>query len=90
MLGNKVYERNLSGMNSSQILFVDEEKNTFVGIGNIEHGSHTTLGFLPNDYETGAEVPRGFYKKHGFKPKYVSEQMEMYGEVIHGNQCGEW
>ncbi len=85
--GSKVYKRDLAGMNSTQELYVDAESNRFLGIANIPSGAHVTKGFLPNGFLEGAIMPKGFLKTHGFIPKYINQQEDLNGYVIHGNHC---
>ena len=71
----KYYKRNLQGMNSLQIIQVEDD-NTFYRIWNEENGAHVTHGFCPNEFKTDVKVPFGFYAKYGFK-KYTPSEIEL-------------
>lgn len=88
--GYKVYTRPLNGMNSDQVLYVNPDNNEFIGIENVANGGHITKGFLPNEYETGKIMPRGFLAKLGFKPMNVTRNMEDYSQVCYGDQTGKF
>jgi len=95
----KFYKRSLQGMNSEQILITRNGK--FDTIYNQSLGSHITVGFCPNEFEEGAEVPRGFFKKYGFQrfnpsncwlDSYCSwlEELAENGQQTSGNFTGKW
>ena len=81
----KVYVRSIDGGHGEQILFVHATDNSFTGIENVDNGV-LRLGYCPNDYETGSKVPRGFFKRHGFKRKNITLEDEMYLDVVHGDK----
>jgi hypothetical protein len=93
------YKRNLNGMNSKQILIT--RNGNFDTIYNESLGSHITIGFCPVEFEEGAEVPRGFFKKYGFQrfnPSYNwlnsyyswLEMLAENGQKVSGNFTGKW
>ena len=95
----KFYKRSLQGMNSEQILITRNGK--FDTIYNESLGSHITIGFCPSEFEESAEVPRGFFKKYGFKKfnpsdswlnSYYSwlEELAENGQQTSGNFTGKW
>ncbi len=93
------YKRNLNGMNSEQILITRNGK--FDTIYNESLGGHITIGFCPNEFDEGADVPRGFFKKYCFKKfnpsynwlnSYYSwlEELAENGQQTSGNFTGKW
>jgi len=69
----KTYKRDLPGMNSIQKLITNNGE--FHRIENIPLGAHITIGFCPNEFSVGEKIPRGFFKKFGFK-KYKESYNE--------------
>ena len=74
MTGNnmetKFYKRKVDNGWANQILEVENGvfgRLTFEELGNGYH-----YGFVPNDYEEGKQIPKGFFSKYGFKQFYPS------------------
>jgi len=78
----KYYKRPLRGLNSEQILKIDDQ-GRFWSIENRPLGPHITVGCCPSEFEVGKKPSWGFFTKFGFKRYYPSDK-DLYHEILSG------
>lgn len=78
------YKRQLKGFYAEQILILDDGQ--FEKIWNVNYGNAITRGCLPNEFEVGQSVKRGFLAKYGFK-KFIPTDNFLEFEPF---KVGDW